>query len=266
MVLVKLVTNSGTLDMSHWDIGGIADGSVTSHSSTKVVISDPPESYTFTGTGFGSFDSNGIPHSGTITGAVVTDLHGSYTFTGGDLSVSSFVADVLSNNTTAFESSLLSGTDTISGAAGKDVIDGFGGNDILKGGAAADALTGGSGNDTFVYSSAADSTGTAYDTIVDFNASQDKIDAPGTVSAISTAITMGALSTSTFTSQLTTDLKSLAAHHAVEFTPSSGNLKGHHYLIVDLNGTVGYQSGHDLVIALGSDSTNLSHLSTHDFV
>ena len=48
------------------------------------------------------------------------------------------------------------------------------------------------------------------------------------------------------------------------FTPTSGNLAGHAFLIVDGNGTAGYQAGADLVIELTS-ATNLSHFALSDF-
>ena len=56
----------------------------------------------------------------------------------------------------------------------------------------------------------------------------------------------------------------LAGHHAVLFTPTSGDLAGHNFLIVDANGTAGYQSGQDFVIDL--HSANLASLSTGDFI
>jgi Ca2+-binding RTX toxin-like protein len=58
--------------------------------------------------------------------------------------------------------------DTIIGGAGADVLTGNNGNDTITGGALNDTLAGGSGVDTFVYTTAADSNGsaaTALDTI-----------------------------------------------------------------------------------------------------
>jgi hypothetical protein len=55
---------------------------------------------------------------------------------------------------------------------------------------------------------------------------------------------------------LATALAGLGAHHAVLFKPNSGTLSGDTFLVVDLNGTAGYQSDHDLVIRLiGSSGT-----------
>ncbi len=54
----------------------------------------------------------------------------------------------------------------------------------------------------------------------------------------------------------------LGAHQAVLFTPDQGDLKNHVFLIVDANGTAGYQSGHDFVFELQGTSGTLT---TSDF-
>ena len=54
------------------------------------------------------------------------------------------------------------------GTAGNDALRCGAGDDTLGGGEGADKLTGGGGKDTFVFSAAADSTPTAWDTIDDF--------------------------------------------------------------------------------------------------
>ena len=129
------------------------------------------------------------------------------------------------------------------------------GHFIIKSGKGADKLTGGALSDTFVYSSAAQSTSTHYDTITGLNLSSDKFDIPGaagTITGINTKVASGALSTSTFDANLKSAISSsrLGAHHAVLFTPNSGTLSGQTFLIVDLNGVAGYQSGQDLVVRL----------------
>lgn len=62
------------------------------------------------------------------------------------------------------------GVDTVLGDAGNDTIDAGKGNDIINGGAGVDALTGGDDRDTFVFSSASDSSVSAFDTITQFQA------------------------------------------------------------------------------------------------
>lgn len=46
----------------------------------------------------------------------------------------------------------------------------------------------------------------------------------------------------------------LTAGHAVFFTPDSGSLAGQLFLVVDGNGTAGYQAGQDFVILLANAS------------
>ena len=157
--------------------------------------------------------------------------------------------------------------DDLLGGAGNDVLTGGAGNDQLRGGPGADHLNGGGGDDRFVYTSATDSTGPKYDTVTAFDAYSDKFDVPGTITAINKAVTSGALSSASFNADLTADITAarLGAHHAVEFTPSSGTLAGDHFLIIDVNGLAGYQANEDLVILL-SAPLNITHLSTADFI
>ena len=61
-----------------------------------------------------------------------------------------------------------SGPNKLQGLGGGDELTGGAGDDTLSGGAGADKLAGGVGKDTFVFSAAADSTSTAWDTIDDF--------------------------------------------------------------------------------------------------
>ena len=72
------------------------------------------------------------------------------------------------------------GKDTIYGDAGADQLFGDSGNDLLIGGAGPDSLQGGIGNDVFRFETAAQSAGTAADTIVAFagpgRAAGDRID------------------------------------------------------------------------------------------
>jgi Ca2+-binding RTX toxin-like protein len=126
--------------------------------------------------------------------------------------------------------------------------------DTMLGGNLGDVFTGGGGADQFRYSTVAESTSTGYDTITDVNFGVDTIfltyGGLTDPSAIDAAITTGALSTASFDGDLGTWVNNLtlAAHHAVLFTPDSGTLSGHTFLIVDLNGAAGYQSAGDLVI------------------
>jgi len=137
------------------------------------------------------------------------------------------------------------------------------GHFIIINGLGADKLTGGALSDTFVYTSAAQSTSTHYDTINNFNFSSDIFDTPGavgTITGINTKVTSGALSTATFDANLASALSSshLSAHHAVLFTPNGGTLSGATFLVVDLNGVAGYQAGADLVVRINGSSGTLA--------
>ena len=145
---------------------------------------------------------------------------------------------------------------TFNGAAETD------GHFVIIGGKGGDKLTGGALSDTFVYTKAAQSTGAHYDTITGFNFSKDIFDIPGgvgTITGINTKVTSGSLSTASFDTDLAAAMSGhLSAHHAVLFKPNAGTLSGKTFLVVDLNGTAGYQSGHDLVILMISSSGTLA--------
>ncbi len=141
------------------------------------------------------------------------------------------------------------------------------GHFVFVGGHGADTFTGGSLSDTFVYQSAAASSGPLYDTVVDANFDLDRFDVPGdagTVNGLDAAVSGTLDSGANFDSELKAALHHhLSAHHALLFTASAGTLSGETFLIVDVNGADGYQSGGDLVIHLtGATGT----LSTADFI
>ncbi|WP_428672822.1 hypothetical protein [Reyranella sp.] len=155
------------------------------------------------------------------------------------------------------------GSDTLDGGANNDTLTGNAGDDSLTGGAGADTLTGGAGSDTHIYTSASDSTGVNYDTVVGFQAAIDFFDVVTGVSDVDTPITTGTLSTATFDTNLAAAMSGLQANHAVLFTANSGTLSGVTFLVVDQNSTTGYQSGADLVMRVNGLSGTLT---TGDFV
>jgi len=170
----------------------------------------------------------------------------------------------------------LAGGDTLYGHGGKDSLNGGSGNDTLTGGDGKDNLTGGTGKDVldggkgadvFVYAGASDSTGTAHDIVKHANFAADRFDVPVAVSGIDSLVAGGTLTKAHFDSNLAAaaDAAHLGAHHAVLFTPDSGNLSGKTFLIVDQNGVAGYQSGGDLVIDI-TGAINLGSLGTGDFI
>ncbi len=153
---------------------------------------------------------------------------------------------------------------------GKFTVFGGAGNDVIQGGARNDTFYGLGGADTFVYTAVPQSTGnadgTAYDTI-DFDAGADRFDLPGTVTGIGTTVATGALSSASFDSDLAGAIggSQLLAEHAVLFTPDSGTLATHTFLIVDANGIAGYQSGADYVFDVGTGA-DLASLGTTNFI
>jgi RTX calcium-binding nonapeptide repeat (4 copies) len=170
----------------------------------------------------------------------------------------------------------ISGFGTAIGGAGDDTITMSAINnpdqdEIFQGGGGADHLT----NDAvtgefiytaeYVYTQASDSTGVNYDTITNFATLTDEFKLWTRVLAVDTPVTSGALSTATFDTDLARDIGSsqLGVHEAVIFTPDSGTLAGDHFLVIDTNGTAGYQAGQDLVILL--DNASSLNLTTSNF-
>jgi hypothetical protein len=136
------------------------------------------------------------------------------------------------------------------GGHGDDTFIGGAGADRMFGGAGADTLRGGGGADTFGYQAASESSSLDYDSLLDFNPSEDRIDLPATVSGFSAAVTSGSLSAATFDADLTAVFAGLGAGSAGVFAPTAGDLAGTLFLVVDGNGQAGYQPGEDFVFAL----------------
>jgi VCBS repeat-containing protein len=161
------------------------------------------------------------------------------------------------------------GHDTLIGGGGNDIIRVGSGNDTITGNGGADKIIAGIGDDTFVYSQASDSTSTTYDTIQGFDALNDHFQLLGfSINAINAEVTAGRLdSGANFDTDLAGIINAahLGAHDAVLFTASKGDLHGHTFLVVDLNGVAGYQAGQDIVIDV-TGGTHLSSLSTGNFI
>jgi hypothetical protein len=107
-------------------------------------------------------------------------------------------------------------------------------------------------------------TGPGYDTINRFDFSNDTIafSRGNSFAGTDAAVTSGSLSTATFNNDLTTALAGhLTPDHAILFTATAGTLSGDTFLVIDGNGTAGYQAGADLVIRL-VDPLHLSAFST----
>ncbi len=158
------------------------------------------------------------------------------------------------------------GLQTLIGGAGSDTLTGGAGADKLTGGLGTDFLTGGAGADILVYKGATDSTGPGYDTASGLDFASDRFDVVHKPKAIDAALTAGTLSTSSFDSDLAAAVAGhLGKNHVMLFTASAGTLSGQTFLIVDANGTAGYQAGLDIVIHLDSPA-NVASLSTASFI
>jgi hypothetical protein len=221
---------------------------------------------------------------GTLSGIeVIACLPGfSYNLTTDDANVAAgatltvWAARLGASNTLTFDGSAeQDGKFVVFGGAGNDTLTGGAGNDKFYGLGGADTITGNDGADTFVYTRVAESTGnadgTAYDTIVGFDAAADHFnlqpDSPTGVTGVDASITSGALSSASFDTDLTAAIGAgqLASHHAVTFAADSGTLGGHTFLVVDANGVAGYQSGADFVFDI-TGATNLGSLAAGTFV
>jgi Ca2+-binding RTX toxin-like protein len=158
------------------------------------------------------------------------------------------------------------GTYVLSGGSGNDVLLGGGGNDTLKGLGDADLLRGGNGADEYRYFAVTDSTGPSHDTIEGFNANADTFGLTVAVSAIDAKVNSGTLNAASFDADLVARIGAgkLGAGHAVLYKPDAGDLAGITFLIVDHNGTAGYQAGADLVVLLDA-ATHLNNLDVGDF-
>ncbi|SFX65082.1 Hemolysin-type calcium-binding repeat-containing protein [Azotobacter vinelandii] len=128
------------------------------------------------GTDYTSIGNNSV--SGTQRGIVQLSGTNS-TFSGRSGDAYQFIDGSTGND-------LLTGTpiaDLIVGGSGNDTLSGDAGNDVLEGGAGSDRLTGGEGADIFRFTAVSDSYYTASssvaDQILDFDASNDRIDLTG---------------------------------------------------------------------------------------
>lgn len=160
------------------------------------------------------------------------------------------------------------GNDTFIGTDLANTLIGNKGNDTFQGGLGGDTQSGGKGGDTFKMGGASDSTGTGFDTVIkfDFDA-QDRFDVAGTITGIDSAVSSGALSEGSFNSDLAAAIGAgqLGSGHAVVFTASSGDFAGDVFIIIDRNGTAGYQANSDYVVML-DHAQNAGDIDIADFI
>ena len=160
--------------------------------------------------------------------------------------VGTSVIDVLD-----FSGITLNNIASIDGGSGADIITGSSGADTIYGGGGSDTLAGGAGADIFYYGAVSDSTGGTYDKLTDFTIGTDTLDLTGTHDVFLATKTTGALNSGgSFNNNLAVAMTGLTANAAEYFTPTTGTLAGHTFLIVDGNGAAGYQAGADWVFEI----------------
>ncbi|WP_369058354.1 hypothetical protein ABOZ73_11850 [Caulobacter sp. 73W] len=134
-------------NMFDMDIGGVAEGDISSATPTQIVIAyGGGDTDTFTG----SFTYSGANVTGGTLNRIEVRVANTLVWTASDFSISAqqFLAWIAADDTEAAVRSILSGADEITGSSGADVLYGVGGNDRIDGGA---------GTDTVAYSAASTS-------------------------------------------------------------------------------------------------------------
>lgn len=180
---------------------GALYGAPTTHvGSTEFDIVLGEMKLAFTGAGFGSFDANGMPQVGHVTGLTVSDavtaeLGSSWQNISINVpALEGYITGAHNGDLTAVPTmlgKLFGGNDHFISTVGPpdgggDTFNGGSGDDVITGGRGGDTLTGGPGVDTFHFNGPVDSTVAAPDLITDFTHT-DRID----LSAIDADTTTG---------------------------------------------------------------------------
>ena len=276
--MAKLVAKAAT-DMTAWEdqLTDASEADVADHDDQHFVANS--DKHTFVGTGENlSYDSLGgrtVPTGGTIHSLTVSIKHGAQLFaiTDASFQADDFTSNAATDDWDSIEQTIFRGNDQLIGSKfsdhllafdGNDSMNGRGGDDSLRGGTGKDTLTGGGGEDRFVYHNAGESSGRAnHDTITDLNANKDFVAVTFAVTQVESEIHNATVSNANFDSDLATATAGLASHHAVLVeVDNTGPNANHLFLVVNADGTAGYQAGHDLVI----DVTGMTgNLTTHSF-
>jgi hypothetical protein len=257
--MTKLGVGGFSFDMTDWDVSTFAGGTVTLQSSTEIDVaaSHGRTVYKIFGTGFTTFDTNGFPTDGTVTG-FSEGIPGrpALTVSQFSLAAATFVNLLKTNNTIGLENTIFTGDDILVGRAGNDVLLGYGGNDqfnLLRGGD--DTVQGGAGNDTMHFGA----TLTAADAI-DGGTGSDRVILAGDYSAglVFGATTMVNVETLALTAGFSYDLTLNAASDAIgqKLTVEGNKLGAGDHLTLDasaLGGTmILYGGAGDDTITIGS--------------
>ena len=137
------------------------------------------------------------------------------------------------------------GSFVIYGGNGADILRGGALGDVLNGGARGDTLTGGAGADIFEYESNLNSSFSQRDSLVGFNAAEDKFRLNVAVTGVDATVSGNVSNASDLATLLS---GKLLAQHAILANITGGALSGTTLLVVDGNNKAGFQSGADFVM------------------
>ncbi len=235
---------------SHGMYNGSIDGTTFLIGATTLASTD-----TFNGKGVGTLEFGG---AGTISPDQLANVTGFDDIVLGptdQITITEDVADTALNQKMLIETA---GNNKIKLNSVTSTTDRF----VVSGKGGGDTIVAGASFVKFQFQEVSDSTGPTYDILKNVNYALDKFDIPGgagTIAAINAPITTGSLSTSTFNTDLAADLgPRLGAHDAVLFTASGGTLAGDTFLVIDINGTAGYQANADLVMQIVGSTGSLT--------
>ena len=197
----------------------------------------------------------------TFTATTMTNVENLILDTSSDLGIVTDDATVASGATLTVDASAVvtfafdgsaetNGSFVLIGGTGDDELTGGAGNDTFTGGDGADTMAGGGGSDMFAYTAVSQSTSTTHDSITDFAAAADTFSFGGIVTGFDGTIS-GSVSSGSFDSDIGNafnDSVTLHAHHAWVVLATGGDLSGHSFVVVDVNGDAHYTGGTDYVI------------------
>ena len=156
---------------------------------------------------------------------------------------------------------------TLIGGDASDHLTGGQADDELKGNKGLDFIDGEGGADTIIYTAVNQSTGIDCDHVT-FKVADDVFRMPAAVTGVDELVRgkLNGTHPNNFDSNLEDRIGAddLSAHHAVVLDVNLGDWSSHVFLIVDINGTAGYQGGADIVIDL-IDTSHLGDFSTSNF-
>lgn len=156
MAKVNVLT-TGNFNMMSADIGDLyeADSYVRTSTTFKAIWQGGNEYDLFTGTGF-SFNAQGEPISGTVTGYKYYNFGNQVQVTNASIPATTLASYAQADNTVGAFQYVLSGNDSLTGNTGRDKLYGYNGNDTINGGANTDTMVGGLGNDVYIVDIATD--------------------------------------------------------------------------------------------------------------